>query len=398
MAFSNRVRLPARLLKPQFPDTRTSFRDAAGNEITLSSVISKTYEFSTDYIPEEWLEKIAIIWGHDNIMFEGDKYFGGVSKNGSYDIAWLENQPNYPLATAKVVVNVTPFDASNSNCVTCDELSQVVLVDNSFPYLLNEGSTDVLDAIANDSVCCYPVVFTITSFNSDYLSSASIDSMGIVTVVVKTGLVAINGLNLLTYRATCANGGYDEADIFANINGTVPGCLAPTDLIGTGTTNTSIHWAWTAPSPAPDHYYWQVLSATNVLLQSGTTNALFIDIAGLTANTAYKFQVRSQCTGPLSNIDDATASNWIEEDFMTTPVAENTCGSYRVFPAAGGDPAPPHQGVITYLGCGGFYQTAHSDLFTPINICALQSAPGAPVDIHSTFTGITIAYLGLCGG
>lgn len=392
MAFSNRVRLPVRVIKPQFPDTRTTFTNAVGDDITLASSVSKTYEFNTDYIPEEWHEKIAILLNHDNVTFEGEKYLGGISKNAPYEIAWLEGQPNYPLATGKTTIKVTPFDATNSNCVTCDQLSQIVLVDDSFPYLLNEDTDNTIDAIANDSVCCYPVVFSITSFNSDYLDSATIDDMGNVTVHVKTGLVAANGINLVTYRATCENGGFDEADIFGNINGTIPGCLAPTGLHIIAVTTTTVHFGWTDPSPIPDHYYWQILSLPGLIaLQSGTTADAEASSVTLTPNTGYKFRVRSQCDGPDDNISDATASNWIEEDFSTPPVAGDLCGNYRVFPNSGSNP-----GTITYLGCDGNYHSVAASLFTPVNICALQTAPGSPVDIHSTF-GISLTYLGLCG-
>lgn len=396
--FTNRVRLPFRVRKPQYPDVTETFRKANGNTVTLSSIVRKVYQLETDYITEQWHEKLAIALAHNNVSVEGEKYFGEVSKSDQYQIAWLDEIANYPTATGKTTVDVTPFDASNSNCFTCDELNQISLVDDAFPYMLNENTTVTLDVINNDSVCCYPVVFSITSFNSDFLDSATISADGIITIHTKTGLVSTNGILLVTYRATCDNGGFDEANVTGNINGSISGCLAPLDVsqegVGAGGTTTAI-FDWVAPSPAPDHYYYQLLSSINVLLQSGTTHALNAGFIGLTPGTAYKFQVRSQCTGPLTDIDDATASNWIQIPFMTD-TETSTCGSYQVFGRS-----TDGKGIkTTYLGCDGAYHTISVPNLGIITVCALQTAPGAFVnitalDIHGS---VEVTYIGPCGG
>lgn len=393
--FINRVRLPIRVHKPQYADDKETYRDAAGNSKTLSVVVHKLYQMETDYITEQWHEKIKIALAHDNVSLEGEKYFGGLSQNDNYDIAWSDDVPNYPIAPAKVTVEVTPFDATNSNCATCDELNQISLVDDAFPYIINENTTVTLDVIGNDSVCCYPVVFSITSFNTDFLTSASIDANGILTIHTKTGLVATNGADLVTYRATCDSGQYDEADVTGNINGTVPGCLAPTSLTE-GTVNTSsCLFSWGAPSPTPDHYYWQVLTPALAVVFSGTTGALFVTVGGLSPSTNYIFRVRSQCSGPSNSTDDATASNWISMPFMTTEVSQATCGSYEVTPNAGGNPGT--QGFVNYTDCNGASKSVHTNRYSTVEICALQSAPGVPIDIHVTgFTGFSVKYIGLC--
>lgn len=382
MPFTNRVRLPIELKKPQWPETREVYRKANGITQTLSSILEKTYQGATDWMSEKSHERLAVALAHDNVTIEGDKYLGGVSKDGDYEVAWSDFL-DYPTAPAKFQVKVTPFENNNNNCMTCDELSQVVLVDDTFPDPMDEDTDYVIDAIANDSVCCYPVLFTITSFNSDYLDSATIDASGVVTVHTKTGLVSANGLLLVTYRATCGNGGYDEADIFGDINGTIPGCLAPTGLIITSILTTSANASWTAPSPAPDHYHWQLYKGF-VLVTEADESGLSVGLTGLDPETSYTFKIYSVCE---------ENSNTIEQGFITAPQSE-TCGNFSIFGNSGDERVPD---VVTYLDCNGVYRTTTIRKFQTITICALQTSPSDYVDISTTgIVGISIGYLGLC--
>lgn len=385
MSFHNRVRLPINIERPQYTATREIYLRADGVEKVLSAVLKKVYQGATDWMPEKWHERLIVAFNHDTVVIEGERYLGGVSYD-SYEIDWDEQFHN-PTAGAKFSVVVTPFDNSNANCMTCDEASQVVLVDDEMPDNLDEDTTYVIDVTQNDNICCFPVSFSITSFNSDYLDSCTIDTDGVVTFHVKTGLVEINGLKLFTYRATCESGGYDEADCFGNVNGTLPGCLAPTNLTQSDVSQTTVDFAWTPPSPAPDHYFWQVLSNPGaVVLQSGDTATPSVSITGLTADTTYTFQVRSQCDG---TDDDGSASNWIQYVFTTPAGDTDTCGKYRIF-YYGADPT----GHYTYLTCDGFYYENVIDRFTYEYICTLQSSPGVPDSISGDSIGIT--YIGLC--
>lgn len=390
MPFHNRVRLPLNLFAAQFGSTKSQYVKADGTIKVLSNQLKKTYSLTTDWMPETWHQRLVIALSHDNVNIEGEKYFGGVALDGNYQIDW-DIQFRTPVAPGAVLVAVTPFDESNNNCMSCDEAGQLSLVDDTMPDPLEEDSTNVFDVTANDSICCSPVTFSITSFNTDYIDSASINAdSGVVTFHVKTGLVAANGIKLLTYRATCFNGGYDEADLSADINGTIPGCLAPTNLILSSIGDTTFHAEWTAPSPAPGHYFWKILTNPGgVVLQSGDTPDVFFDGSGLDVNTEYTFAVASEC----ADTDGDDESNFIQRDFITTPASPLHCGSFRVFPSAGAS-----TGTITYLGCDGFYHTVAATILTPVIICALQSAPGVYTDIHSTFTTITVSYLDFCGG
>lgn len=391
--FHNRIRLPLMIGKPQFPETREVYRKSNGKSVTQSIVIRKTYEGVTDYISERLHEKLKIALAHDFLQFEADNYYGRLVQSGDYQINWLELR-NYPIAQAKVQVEVTPFDATNSNCQTCDDANQIVCVDDTFPSTLNENTDYTLDVSANDNICCFPVTWTITTFNSDYLSSCTIDSAGVVHIHTKTGLTSINGVDLFTYRATCPNGGYDEADGFANIHGSVPACLAPTSLSSSLITDTTARINFVEPSPLPNHYHYKLYNTvTHVYDQEGDipTGTTFKVFTGLTPSTDYIVYLRSSCAAGNA---DADASNYIFTEF-TTGINSDTCGSYRVF-ANDPDKTSGYLGTVTYMDCGGVQREVNLQNHRTITICVEQSSPGVPVVLYGNLA-IFITYLSLCG-
>lgn len=391
MAFTNRIRLPFKLTRAQFPETKSVYRKADGTSKTLSVVIQKTYEGETDWMAEKWHERLAIALGHDNVSYEGDKYLGGISKDGDYSIDW-QTFLDYPTAKAKFSVQVTPFDATNSNCQTCEEALQLSLADDTFPGTLEQDTDYFINVYDNDTVCCYPAAFSITSYDTDYIETTEIDQEGNLIIHTKASFASGNGIKLLTYRVTCPNGGFDEADVFGDLEGDVPGCLAPSDIVITAITATSAAVSFTASPSTPDHYLWRLYkaSAPGVLVQTGTSTTTFT-LTGLDADTEYILYVRSQC-GPGN--DDASASNFIDTDFTT---ANNTsmCGSYTAtFTDLSGDRPPPAS--VTYLNCSGSYVTTHIGNFQSKTFCALQTTPGTFVSITSTSPYISIHYNGLC--
>lgn len=397
MAFTNRIRLPFKISKPQFPEDKTVYRFANGQRKTLSVVVNKTYAGETDYMPEKWHQRLTIALAHDNITIEGDKYLGGVSKDGDYEIAWPDFL-DYPTGKAAFSVFVTPFDNTNSNCQTCEEATQLSLVDDAFPDTLEEDTTYTLNVYDNDNVCCYPAVFSITSYDTGYLASASIDQEGILTIKTKTsGYASANGIKLVTYRVTCPNGGFDEADVFADVEGDEPaGCLAPSNIVFSSTTQDTADLTFTPSPSVPDHYLWRLYkaSAPGILVQSGTCTPT-LHLTGLDPSTGYLLFIRSQC-GPGN--DDASASNFIEGDFSTV-TASDLCGSYEVqYDNFETDPRPPTYAVVIYLDCNGEYQHVNVPNHNSRTICAAQASPGVPTDIDSSVLSayILINYVGLC--
>lgn len=392
MPFTNRIRLPFEITKPQFPEEKSVYRKANGEIKTLSVVVRKTYEGATDYFPERWHERLKMALAHDNVTIEGEKYLGGVTQEGDYNIEWVDFL-GYPTAPAKFKIQVTPFEAINSNCQTCDTALQLSLVDDYFndmygdPIPLQEGDSYTIDAKDNDSIRCYPAVFSITTYNSTFLTAASIDQDGIISITIGTGLQAQNGVALVTYRVTCPDGSYDEAVVYGDIDGSIVTCLAPTNISGNADSD-SIPLIWDAPSPAPGvGYNWQIENNAfpGVIVDSGFTATTGVTINGLLPNTHYVFSVQGDC--------GASQSPYVIAGFTTAPPpASGACGVYDVN-WSDGTGINSHSSNITYLNCNSDYITivVFNEVGRPV--CALQNSPGDPISI----TGATsIFYVGTC--
>lgn len=102
------VSLPVRLSKPQFKQTDKIYEKLNGEQVVLYATINKEYEGETDYIPEEWHEKIVTALSCDEVYINNER----VTKSDSYEI----DQDNYTYsdcgqrlvrATFKVKTNVT---------------------------------------------------------------------------------------------------------------------------------------------------------------------------------------------------------------------------------------------------------------------------------------------------
>lgn len=392
MAYRNRIRLPFELKRPQFPEERTSFRKANGVTQTLSVIIRKTYEGATDFLPEKWHERLKIALGHDEVRVEGDKYLGNIAQDGDYEINWPDFL-DYPTAPARFKAEVTPFDASNSNCQTCEEATQVDLENDTFPDPLEEDTDYQLNVSTNDTICCYPAVFSLVSFNSDYLDSASIDeTTGILSIHTGTGLVAANGMLLATYRVTCPNGGYDEANVYADIDGSEEGCLAPTGVSLASATTTTLEFPWTAPTSGVLTYYWEIYEGDEPVgspVQTGTSitddPSLGLLVTGLTENTDYYFQVRQAC--------ESSNSNFVGVQGATSVESEN-CGQYSLA-FNDGTGVPSNYAQVSFTNCSGSREDKIIFNNSSTLVCALQTAPGSPFWITAV-SGVTVTYIGEC--
>jgi hypothetical protein len=386
MAFKNRVRLPMQLHSAQFPEERTVFRKANGTTKTLSVVVRKQYELETDWLPEKWHERLKMALAHDNVTLEGERYLGDISQDGDYNIEWPEGVLHYPTAKAGVKVQVTPFEATNDNCQTCEEASQLDLEDDTEDMV--EDTDYNIDVAANDAICCYPAVFSLISFNSDYLTSASINpATGVLLVHTGTGLVSANGIVIATYRVTCPNGGYDDADVYGNITGSIVGCLAPINLEDLSPTPYTHTFGWADGGSTPDEYYYEIYEGTGPVgtpIMSGTvTGTEIADLEGFDPGVTYYFQVRSVC-------GEENVSNFVGIQF-TQASAAGVCGSYLLY---NGDTTNAWRN-FSYLNCLG--NTANGTVFTlnTVIICALETSPGNPASI-TVPPLFTITYLGEC--
>lgn len=375
------------MTRPQYPREASVFRRADGSTKVQSVIIRKVFEGETDNLPKEIHERFIIALSHDDVTIEGRYYLGGVSLDADYDIDWNKFL-DYPLAKAAFKVQVTPFNYSNDNCQTCEDISQVVCVDDNIGTI-DEDETVSVPVLANDSICCSPVVISLVSYNTTYLDSCVISGNDII-IHAKPLLSDANSIILVTYRAECPNGSYDEANIIGNINGTdpTPVCLAPLEpeLVSLDS-DTSATFAWVEPSPAPEcDYHWEVRNLVNSVILSGDATGGGVTVTGLPSNASgLKFYVRSNCC------DDFNSNYAGPEIFsLPPPSGTETCGMYELFNS---DPADFHIG--NYADCNGDQKFVNIGPFHSRDICVLQSSPGNPIDLSVDFE-INITYLGLC--
>ena len=391
--FLNRVRLPIYFSKPQFPIERNVFKKADGSRKVLSAVISNTYEGKTDLLPKEWHQKLAIALNHDVVNIESDRLLTEVVMDSEYEIDWQEFL-DYPIAQAGFKVQVTPFYATNSNCQTCDEITQLELVDDTTADVFAEGTTDEFpfSVLLNDNICCYPFEISISSFNTTYFSSVTVNAAGIVTFTVLPSVPTISNVLLATYRVTCPNGAYDEANIYVGISGTSTECVGPgeIDVSLDPTDGTVADMVWDDDNTTRACGWDWVLYASDdiyTVLQSGNTAFRLVNLTGLTPGTDYVFTVQGDCcAGDLSTISMV--------EFTPVTVPENLCGNFLVtYIPIGAD----YFANISYMDCNGAVQNFTTVSVYQAEICMLiNDGSTVPVFFAADRPEVTIEYLGLC--
>ena len=385
--FLNRVRLPIYFSKPQFPIKKNVFEKADGSRKVLSAVISNTYEGKTDLLPKEWHQKLAIALSHDVVNIESDRLLTEVVMDSEYEIDWQEFL-DYPIAQAGFKVQVTPFYATNSNCQTCDEITQLELVDDTTADVFAEGTTDEFpfSTLTNDNICCYPFEISISSFNTTYFSSATVNAAGIVTFTVLPSVPTIANVLLATYRVTCPNGAYDEANIYVGISGTSTECVAPEELVFDQNT---LDWNGTLPSPTCG-YNWVLYNADDIYtpIASGNTPGLSVDIESyITPGESYVATVQADCCA-------YDFSTLVMVEFTVPNVPENLCGNFLVtYIPIGAD----YFANISYMDCNGVVQNFTTVSIYQAELCMLiTDGSTVPVFFAADRPEVTIEYLGLC--
>ncbi len=391
MAFKNRIRLPFYLSQPQFPVERNVFRNAIGETTLLTAIVRNTYQGKTDQLPEDWHRKLVIALVHKEVTVEDNRLLTDVVIDGDYDIDW-QDFLNYPIAASKFTIQVTPFNASSNNCQSCSQITQLNLVDDHTDDIFDEGQTyEYPDIItANDSICCFPFTIELISFNTTYFENVSIDADGVVTFTVKDPVPVINDVLLLTYRVTCSDGSYDEANVFANISGSSTVCVPPTNLILFADFGTfaEAEIDWTYSPPALDGYNWWLYDCDDVytIVQSGHVTTEYVELTGLHALHCYVFVVQADCGGEVSTV--ATLQ------FTTaSPRPADTCGKWIFYYVPEDVDAIQS---ISYMDCDGNTQTYFFSYSHAIERCLLQSAPGVPIYVVASTPEISISYLEPC--
>lgn len=118
--WTNSIRLPVYVSRPQFPGEEKGYQKSTGEFIKLSERINKEWEFKTDWMPEEWHQYLRMALSCDNVYITNE--FANLTneriyKKEEYDIEWDEDRDFY-LAKGKCKVFKTLLSKSvNSNCV-----------------------------------------------------------------------------------------------------------------------------------------------------------------------------------------------------------------------------------------------------------------------------------------
>ena len=393
MPYKNRVRLPMMFVKPQYPMERNTFRLADGTTKVLSIVIRNTFEGKTDQLPEAWHRKLVIALAHDTVTIENERLLSDVVLDGDYGIDWIDFLNN-PVAPASFNVQVTPFDATNSNCQTCEEISQVVLVDDITTDIWSEGTTNIFPDVLtdNDSICCHPFTIELVSYNTLYFTSVTISAAGVLTATVIDPAPIISDVWIATYRVTCSDGNYDEADIYGNITGSdVSFCTPPVGpLVISDISSTSVDVSWDVAIPPPTcGWAWELYLTSDLgtIIQSGSVIIPDIILTGLTAGVDYTILVKSDCCA----YDYSTS---LTESFSITAFASESCGSFTVTYIPNIDAAPQS---ISYMDCAGSIINKDLAFAQVVTICMLI-LPGATTPLYfvASSADISIIYVDLC--
>lgn len=386
--FKNRVRLPFYLKQPQWPTERSTFRKSDGTTKVLSVVVRNTYQGVTDQMSKEFHEKLVIALTHDDVTIEGDRLDSGVVLNSDYQVEWNDFLDN-PLGAASFQVEVTPYNVTNDNCQTCDEAAQLDLSDDSFPYALDEGEEVCLDAFANDSICCSPIVAEIVYYNPAFVESATINlyDSGQLCLVIKNPAPSGVDIKLATYRVTCPNGGYDEADVYGSIEGTVPVCQPPSALAYDG--ETGLVTFTPSPSSPADGYDFYVWSCDNLgePVYTGNVANSPIDLgpALLAPGGCYIIGVISVCN------QDVNYSEQVDLEF-TVPGSETLCG---MFGLENGDPFGENPVLnVSYMDCNGVIQNIAVRSLR--SVCMLTDSDGNYIYLEADNPGLTVMVQGPC--
>lgn len=353
MPFYNRIRLPLYLKTPQFPTEANRFRLSNGESKTLSVTIRKNYTVATDYMSQTMHQRLVIALNHDTVNIEGDRYVGGVTVDGDYEITWPDFL-DYPLGQAGVKIQVTPFDITNDNCQTCEEATQLSLVDDNGGEIVGDGGEVTVNVFANDSICCFPIIAEIVYFNDAYLDSATIDATGNVTLTAKNPVATVGSIIMATYRVTCPDGAYDEADVYASITGSEPDCEQPGGILFDSISEppppftAQIEWFTPAVDPAGG-YEWLLfeMQTPGTPVQTGTSADKTVTLMGLQAGTDYGFYVRTVCVEGVYSL--------YTELLLTTPTTGLTmCDNFTVTCSDG--TVEPNVYNYSFMDCGGLIQ------------------------------------------
>lgn len=391
--FRNRVRLPFFLSRAQFPIERNVFRKADGTSKMISAIIRNTYEGNTDQLPEDWHRKLVIALAHDEVTIEDQRLLTDVVLDSEYEIEW-QDFLNYPVAPAKFTVQTSPFNASNTNCQTCSEITQLETVDDYSGVQWQENNSYTFPQALqdNDTICCYPFVIELISYNTLYFTNVLLDEDGILTATVKASVPTLDNVLIGTYRVTCPDGSYDEANVYTNIKGTLVTCEPIDNLEWSLVDDDDLLLSWDVPTPAPSggyNYALYLTSNPSSAITSGNvpTNYVTIDGSLIVQGESYTAVIISNCGEDNFSVPVSIVFTW-------TGATNGNCGEFTITHLA----PSPAIGNITYFNCQGAVTNRAFYGNQTFTICMLMDATTHVPTYFATSSGgyITYLYIDLC--
>lgn len=324
--FNNKVRVPFYLNKPQFPFEEEVYVKANGEKRTTALMIKKEFEGTTEYMPAEVHESLAVALKHDFVHVISENLTGGFQINGTYEIEWPN--ANFPLSPAKFKGYDQDFTLRKSTCADCKPYSELTLVDDYLGDVI-EGQELTYNVFSNDFIYCALPFTIITYVNNEFVESYihAVESYGI-HFKLRPSLNSEDNVLLFKYMVHC-DGETATASVFANIRGTAQlTCPVPTGLTSTLITAAEFpveyQFAWTAPDPGTvEDYFWSLHYATpgQPIITSGNTSGNTVNVNHLPYATALVFKIQHICSTTLKSsfaelplttfTKPATASGWL---------------------------------------------------------------------------------------
>ena len=106
--------LPIWLNKPKYNQKDEIYEKLSGERVVLFATINKELSAQTDYIPDEWHQRMVMALSCDNVQVNGVR----LTKSDNYDIDWDNHTESdcgvwIARATWKMVANVTSRNSNN---------------------------------------------------------------------------------------------------------------------------------------------------------------------------------------------------------------------------------------------------------------------------------------------
>jgi microcystin-dependent protein len=131
----NRIRLPCRIYKPQHKEENNIYIKRNGQRKVLSASLTKEFEFETDWISEEFHDRLSIALMHDLTIFDGKVF----TKSSTYEIGWDDDFITAAPGKCKLIENLIYRNINCGGVKMADSVDLTALV-NAVKNLMPIGT------------------------------------------------------------------------------------------------------------------------------------------------------------------------------------------------------------------------------------------------------------------